>query len=40
MSTGEEAASLCNTGKLFLNNIVESESVQLEKVFETFKPKY
>lgn len=39
MSPGEEAASLCNTGRLFLNNIAESESMQLEKASEIFKSK-
>lgn len=39
MSTGEEAVSLCNTSKLFLNNIAESESMQLKKASETLKSK-
>lgn len=39
MSAGEEAVSLCNTGKLFLNNIAGSESMQLGKASETFKSK-
>lgn len=38
MSTGEEAVSLCNTSKLFLNNIAESESMQLKKASETSNP--